>query len=82
MATALLINEIDLIPTDVAETLDGVLNNGNLPVVVGSGGSARTIVLPLPPIVYIGATNESTSLPRELRDCFELFETVSSDSVR
>jgi len=64
------IDEIHRLPRAVEETLYPAMEDGQLPITVGSGAGARVVTLELPPFTLIGATTRSGLLTTPLRDRF------------
>lgn len=77
----LFIDEIHRLTPIVEETLYEVLEDGTLTTVVGSGETARSISLKLPPLVIVGATTKPGALAQPLRDRFGFHATMAPYSV-
>ncbi len=68
----LFIDEIHRLPKPVEEMLYPVMEEYNLDIIIGKGPSARTVRLPVPKIIIIGATTRLALLSAPLRDRFGL----------
>lgn len=68
----LFIDEIHRLPKPVEEMLYPVMEEYNLDIIIGKGPSARTVRLPVPKIIMIGATTRLALLSAPLRDRFGL----------
>lgn len=68
----LFIDEIHRLPKAVEEMLYPVMEEYNLDIIIGKGPSARTVRLPVPKIIMIGATTRLALLSAPLRDRFGL----------
>jgi Holliday junction DNA helicase RuvB len=64
------IDEIHRLGRAVEETLYPAMEDRRLPVVLGQGAGARTVMLDLPPFTLIGATTRTGLLTTPLRDRF------------
>jgi Holliday junction DNA helicase RuvB len=64
------IDEIHRLNRAIEETLYPAMEDRRLPVVLGQGAGARTVMLDLPPFTLIGATTRSGLLTTPLRDRF------------
>ena len=83
--SVLFIDEIHRLPTVVEEMLYEVLEDGTLTIVAGSGPSAKSVTLRLPPLLVVGATTAPGKLTTPLRDRFGLSLAVqpySDDEIR
>lgn len=68
----LFIDEVHRLPKAVEEILYPVMEDYFLDIVIGKGPSARTVRLPVPKIMLIGATTRLALLSAPLRDRFGL----------
>jgi Holliday junction DNA helicase RuvB len=68
--TALFVDEIHRLPNEVCESLYEALEDSRLTRLLGYGSDARSVTTTLPPIVFIGATDQPGALPKALRDRF------------
>lgn len=64
------IDEIHRLPSVVEEVLYEALEDGTLSLVVGNGNEARSVKLPLPSFVVVGATTKPGALSQPFRDRF------------
>jgi Holliday junction DNA helicase RuvB len=64
------IDEIHRLPKVVEELLYLAMEDFRIHIVLGEGGSARIVDLPLPPFTIIGATTRQSMLARPLLDRF------------
>nr|WP_302328508.1 Holliday junction branch migration DNA helicase RuvB [Salirhabdus salicampi] len=78
----LFIDEIHRLPRSVEEVLYPAMEDFCLDIVIGSGPSARSVRLDLPPFTLVGATTRAGLLSAPLRDRFgvlsrlEYYETI------
>lgn len=72
----LFIDEIHRIPKSVEEMLYPVMEDGVLDIVIGKGPSARTMRLPVPHIMIVGATTRLALLSAPLRDRFGILQRL------
>jgi Holliday junction DNA helicase RuvB len=68
--TVLFCDEIHRLPNEVSESLYQALEDDQLSILRGYGADARSITVDLPPIVFVGATDQPGLLPKALRDRF------------
>ena len=66
----LFVDEVHRLPSDVCESLYEALEDNKLSMLRGYGADARAITQALPPIVFVGATDQPGNLPKALRDRF------------
>lgn len=66
----LFIDEIHRLRRALEEILYSAMEDGHIDVVMGKGPSAKSLQLPLPPFMLIGATTKIGSLSAPLRDRF------------
>jgi Holliday junction DNA helicase RuvB len=64
------VDEIHRLPRAVEETFYPAMEDGQLPITVGTGAGARVVTLDLPPFTLIGATTRTGLLTTPLRDRF------------
>jgi holliday junction DNA helicase RuvB len=64
------VDEIHRLPRALEETFYPAMEDGMLPITVGSGAGASIVTLPLPPFTLIGATTRKGLLTTPLRDRF------------
>ena len=64
------IDEIHRLPKAVEEIFYPAMEDGQLPITMGTGPGAKVVTLPLPEFTLIGATTRSGLLTRPLRDRF------------
>jgi Holliday junction DNA helicase RuvB len=78
----LFIDEIHRLPRSVEEVLYPAMEDFFLDIVIGSGPSARSVRIDLPPFTLVGATTRAGLLSAPLRDRFgvlsrlEFYETI------
>lgn len=83
----LFIDEIHRLPRSVEEILYPAMEDFCLDIVIGSGSSARSVRLDLPPFTLVGATTRAGLLTAPLRDRFgvlsrlEFYETKDLCSI-
>jgi len=66
------VDEIHRLSRSVEETFYPAMEDGRLPVTLGTGPGAKVITLPVPPFTLIGATTRAGLLTTPLRDRFGL----------
>src|SRR5699024_10465936 len=66
----LFIDEIHRLPRSVEEVLYSAMEDFFLDIVIGSGPSARSVTIDLPPFTLVGATTRAGLLSAPLRDRF------------
>jgi Holliday junction DNA helicase RuvB len=64
------VDEIHRLPRAVEETFYPAMEDGELPVTVGTGPGAKVLTLPVPPFTLVGATTRAGLLTTPLRDRF------------
>src|SRR4051812_22291610 len=64
------VDEIHRLPRAVEETFYPAMEDGELPITVGTGAGAKVVTLPIPPFTLIGATTRAGLLTTPLRDRF------------
>jgi Holliday junction DNA helicase RuvB len=64
------VDEIHRLPRAVEETFYPAMEDGQLPITVGTGAGARVVTLELKPFTLIGATTRTGLLTTPLRDRF------------
>ena len=64
------VDEIHRLPRAVEETFYPAMEDGQLPITVGTGAGARVVTLDLPAFTLIGATTRTGLLTTPLRDRF------------
>jgi holliday junction DNA helicase RuvB len=64
------VDEIHRLPRAVEETFYPAMEDGQLPITVGTGAGARVVTLDLPPFTLVGATTRAGLLTTPLRDRF------------
>jgi holliday junction DNA helicase RuvB len=64
------VDEIHRLPRAVEETFYPAMEDGELPITVGTGPGARIVTLPIKPFTLIGATTRAGLLTTPLRDRF------------
>src|SRR5215210_2983294 len=64
------VDEIHRLPRAVEETFYPAMEDGELPITVGTGPGAKIVTLPIPPFTLIGATTRAGLLTTPLRDRF------------
>jgi Holliday junction DNA helicase RuvB len=64
------VDEIHRLPRAVEETFYPAMEDGQLPITVGTGAGARVVTLDIPPFTLIGATTRAGLLTTPLRDRF------------
>jgi holliday junction DNA helicase RuvB len=64
------VDEIHRLPRAVEETFYPAMEDGRLPITVGTGAGARVVTLDLPPFTLVGATTRAGLLTTPLRDRF------------
>jgi holliday junction DNA helicase RuvB len=64
------VDEIHRLPRAVEETFYPAMEDGQLPITVGTGAGARVVTLDLQPFTLIGATTRTGLLTTPLRDRF------------
>ncbi len=72
----LFIDEIHRLTIQVEEILYSAMEDFVMDILIGSGPTARTVNMPLPPFTLIGATTKASSLSRPLRNRFGLIEQM------
>lgn len=81
----LFIDEIHRLPHSVEEVLYPAMEDFYLDIVIGSGPSARSVRIDLPPFTLVGATTRAGLLSAPLRDRFGVLsrlEFYGTDSLR
>ena len=68
--TLLFIDEIHRMPRACEEILHSAMEDRRLDIVAGEGANARSITIPLPPFVLVGATTQAGLLSSPLLDRF------------
>src|SRR5690625_7010983 len=66
----LFIDEIHRLPHSVEEVLYPAMEDFFLDIVIGTGRSARSVTIDLPPFTLVGATTRASLLTAPLRDRF------------
>src|SRR3954464_15057232 len=64
------VDEIHRLPRAVEETFYPAMEDGELPITLGTGPGARVATLPIPPFTLVGATTRAGLLTTPLRDRF------------
>jgi Holliday junction DNA helicase RuvB len=64
------VDEIHRLPRAIEETFYPAMEDGQLPITVGTGAGARVVTLDVPPFTLIGATTRAGLLSSPLRDRF------------
>jgi Holliday junction DNA helicase RuvB len=64
------VDEIHRLPRALEETFYPAMEDGQLPITVGTGAGARVVTLDLPPFTLVGATTRAGLLSTPLRDRF------------
>ncbi len=64
------VDEIHRLPRAVEETFYPAMEDGQLPITVGTGAGARVVTIELPPFTLVGATTRAGLLTTPLRDRF------------
>ena len=64
------IDEIHRLPRAVEEIFYPAMEDGQLPITMGTGPGAKVVTLPLPPFTLVGATTRAGLLTTPLRDRF------------
>src|SRR3954464_3018392 len=64
------VDEIHRLPRAVEETFYPAMEDGELPITLGTGAGAKVVTLPIPAFTLIGATTRAGLLSTPLRDRF------------
>jgi Holliday junction DNA helicase RuvB len=64
------VDEIHRLPRAVEETFYPAMEDGELPITLGTGPGAKVATLPIPPFTLVGATTRAGLLTTPLRDRF------------
>jgi Holliday junction DNA helicase RuvB len=64
------VDEIHRLPRAIEETFYPAMEDGQLPITVGTGAGARVVTLDVPPFTLVGATTRAGLLSTPLRDRF------------
>lgn len=78
----LFIDEIHRLPRSVEEVLYSAMEDFFLDIVIGSGPSARSVTIDLPPFTLIGATTRAGLLTAPLRDRFGVLSRLEFYEVK
>jgi len=78
----LFIDEIHRLPRSVEEVLYSAMEDFFLDIVIGSGPSARSVTIDLPPFTLIGATTRAGLLTAPLRDRFDVLSRLEFYEVK
>lgn len=78
----LFIDEIHRIPRSVEEILYSAMEDYFLDIVIGSGPSARSVQIDLPPFTLVGATTRAGLLTAPLRDRFGVLSRLEFYEVK
>ena len=77
----LFIDEIHRIPRFIEEILYSAMEDFTLDIVVGEGGSSRTLKIDLPPFTLVGATTRAGDISAPLRDRFGIVSKLNYYSI-
>lgn len=72
----LFIDEIHRLPKNVEEVLYSAMENFCIDMIIGQGGGAKSIRLPLQPFTLIGATTKTGSISTPLQTRFGIVERI------
>src|SRR5690625_1433540 len=78
----LFIDEVHRLPRSVEEVLYSAMEDFFLDIVIGSGPSARSVRIDLPPFTLIGATTRAGLLSAPLRDRFGVLSRLEFYDVK
>lgn len=70
------VDEVHRIQIAVEEILYGAMEDYCIDIIVGQGGTARSVKMPVPPFTFVGATTRMSLLSAPLRSRFGIMERL------